>query len=223
MIRVSAASTKNPSETIVKLTCPGCRHAGTFDPTGSNDLLVTMAPPHASAVANYVVGQRQCPDRDCRTHVFVVLQEVGGKWRLTESYPPILIDFDANQIPERVVEAVQEAIKCHSSGCNKAAAMMVRKSLEVLCEDRGAGGANLKERVVQLASMIVIPRDLVSGLDNLRLLGNDAAHVEAKAYDDIGSDEVETAIAFTKEVLKACFQYSALVARLQPKTTKAAT
>lgn len=55
---------------------------------------------------------------------------------------------------------------------------------------------------------------LFDGLDELRLLGNDAAHVESKDYDDIGQEEVELAIEFTKEVLKALYQYAALKSRL---------
>jgi hypothetical protein len=40
------------------------------------------------------------------------------------------------------------------------------------------------------------------GLDDLRLLGNDAAHIESKEFDAIGQEEVEIGIEFTKEVLK---------------------
>ena len=48
-----------------------------------------------------------------------------------------------------------------------------------------------------------------------RLLGNDAAHITSRAYDTIGAREVEVALEFTKEVLKAAYQYSALLAKLQ--------
>jgi len=51
--------------------------------------------------------------------------------------------------------------------------------------------------------------------DELRLLGNDAAHVEAKAYDAIGSAEAALAIELAKELLKAVYQYSALVTKLK--------
>jgi len=37
-------------------------------------------------------------------------------------------------------------------------------------------------------------------------LGNDAAHVEAKAYDNTGKDEAELAIELAKELLKAVYQ-----------------
>ena len=63
--------------------------------------------------------------------------------------------------------------------------------------------------------MVVLPPDLLSGLDDLRLLGNDAAHIESQAYTKVSQEEVEVAIEFTKEVLKGIYQYAALLARLR--------
>jgi hypothetical protein len=61
----------------------------------------------------------------------------------------------------------------------------------------------------------VLPKDLLDGLDDLRLLGNDAAHFESNVYDKVGREEVEVAIEVTKEVLKGVYQMSALVKRLR--------
>jgi hypothetical protein len=66
-----------------------------------------------------------------------------------------------------------------------------------------------------LESRVVLPPDLFSGLDDIRLLGNDAAHIESQTYSRVSQEEVEVAIEFTKEVLKAIYQLSALVARLK--------
>jgi hypothetical protein len=45
-------------------------------------------------------------------------------------------------------------------------------------------------------------------------LGNDAAHINAKDYDPIGSNESKLAIELAKELLKAVYQYASLVDRL---------
>jgi Domain of unknown function (DUF4145) len=92
---------------------------------------------------------------------------------------------------------------------------MVRKTLELLCFTQGAQGSNLKERVQALGSKVVLPPDLLAGLDDLRLLGNDAAHIESSVYMRITQEEVDVAIEFTKEVLKAVYQLSALLERLR--------
>lgn len=92
---------------------------------------------------------------------------------------------------------------------------MVRRVLEELCLAKSALGKDLKARLSALAGSIVIPQELLGATDDLRLLGNDAAHVQAKAYDDIGKDEATIAIELAKELLKAVYQYSALVAKLK--------
>jgi len=52
---------------------------------------------------------------------------------------------------------------------------MVRKTLEELCKDRNATGQNLKERIKALGNQAIPPKDMLDGLDTLRLLGNDAS------------------------------------------------
>jgi hypothetical protein len=134
---------------------------------------------------------------------------------LIEAYPPEVIDFDTTNVPPNVVAALEEAIICHANECYVAAAIMVRKALEELCADRGATGNTLKERITVLRGKVVLPQELLDGLDDLRLLGNDAAHIESKVYDKVGREEVEVGVEFTKEVLKAVYQMSDLLARLR--------
>jgi hypothetical protein len=170
---------------------------------GVNDL-------HLSQPA-VTVGVRRCPNQQCYSLVFVAYR--GDE--VVDSYPPELIDFDATNVPPDVVEAFGEALQCHAVHCHTAAAIMVRKTLEELCRDQKADGANLKDRIKALGTKVVLPKELLDGLDDLRLLGNDAAHVEAKVYDEIGEEEVEVGIEFTKEVLKAVYQYGALLEKLR--------
>jgi len=91
----------------------------------------------------------------------------------------------------------------------------VRRTLEEICADRSATGPNLKARLQSLGSVIVVPKELLEAADELRLLGNDAAHLEAQIYDDIGKEEIEAAIALSKEILKAVYQLSSLVEQLR--------
>ena len=92
---------------------------------------------------------------------------------------------------------------------------MIRKTLEELCAERESGGDNLQQRIQNLRAKLVIPEELLDGLDDIRLLGNDAAHIDSRTYDDVGKEEVEVAIDFTKEVLKAAYQYKGLLARIR--------
>jgi hypothetical protein len=204
-IKVANSAGKSPSQSLVKVRCPKCRRNGTFEALNTNDVVL-----HPTG---HIVGVRRCPDPDCYALIFFA-SKLGGE---EEYYPAETIDFDATSIPPPIQKALEEAIKCHAQRCFVASAIMVRKTLEELCADRKASGANLKERITDLGSKVILPKELLEGLDALRLLGNDAAHLESKVYDQIGVEEVEIGIEFTKEVLKAVYQYSALVDKLNAR------
>jgi hypothetical protein len=180
---------------------------GTFDRVGPYDAEV-ISPGQAC-----ITGQRLCPNPFCRALVFVVWDRVRNT--LAATYPPELLDFDTTNIPVAITKAFQEAIACHANECFIACAIMVRKTLEELCHERGVTGANLKERLRNLGTKVVLPQELLAGLDDLRLLGNDAAHIESQEFNTVGREEVEISIQFAKEVLKAVFQYSDLLAKLR--------
>lgn len=182
--------------------CPHCRREGMLASLGQNDINID---------GKHVVGQRRCPNPQCEGHIFIVLEN--GK--LVESFPPMRIDFDKEDIPDNVLVSFEEAVACHSISCFIASAIMVRRTLEEVCADKEAEGANLKERIKALESKIVVPKELIVAMDELRLLGNDAAHIEAKTYASIGNEELEIAIEFTKELLKALYQYTGLLGKLQ--------
>jgi len=203
-IKANSSEARNPS-TVVRLRCPSCRQRATFEQLNAHDGFIS------SANESFFVGIRRCPDPACFALVFFVVK--GGQ--LVDSYPAETIDFDATNVPVLVQSALEEAIKCHAQGCFVASAIMVRKTLEELCRDRNATGANLKERVKALGTKVVLPQELLDGLDDLRLLGNDAAHIESQEYSKVGKEEVEVGIEFTKEVLKAVYQYSALLGKLR--------
>jgi Domain of unknown function (DUF4145) len=202
-----------PSATpIVNLRCPTCNHVGAFHGFPNvHDIGWHQRVPEPERSASFEAGVRMCPNNQCRTVVFVVLKS----GQLFKSYPPEVIDFDSTDLPPSILATLEEAIKSHSVGCYKASALMIRRVLEELCEDKKASGKDLKARISHLGSSIIIPQELLDAADELRLLGNDAAHVKAKAYDDIGKEEATLAIELAKKLLEAAYQYSSLVSKLK--------
>ena len=195
------------------MRCPSCRREATMRSVGSGDLSARVR----GSDGSFYLGHRLCPNPECQAHVFVVLDSYSGA--LLGSYPPETIDFDATDLPASVVEAFEEAVKCHAQQCWIAGAIMIRKTLEEVCHERGAEGKNLSERIKVLGSRVVLPKELLDGLDDLRLLGNDAAHIESKVFDEVGRDELDVAIDVTKEILKATYQYGAIMGRLKALKT----
>ena len=186
----------------VSIRCPGCDHVGTFGP------LENAPDVHAS---DLWLGQRKCPNPSCHAHVFCIHDKDGV---VVRSYPPQRIDFNPKRIPPAIVKTFTEALSCHAEHLHVASAIMVRRTLEELCEDKKATGSDLKTRIAALQSLVVLPKALLAALDDLRLLGNDAAHIQAKTYDTVGKTEIEVAIELTKEILKAVYQLDELIAQL---------
>ena len=195
------------AHTNVAIRCPHCGHFGTFE-----DLFPDLGIHRGNAV-RYYLGIKRCPNIKCRGYLFFI-QDVNNSEILLTS-PTESIPLDKEKIPENVLRAIEEAIKCHSESCYIAAAIMIRKTLEEICFERGANGNNLKDRLINLGGKILIPKELLSGMDDLRLLGNDAAHIEAKTFNEIGKEEIEISLDFTKEILKAVYQYENLLAKLK--------
>ena len=190
------------SEYTLAIKCPGCGNNGSFLAIGVNDIVTDYG---------LTVGLRKCPNNRCNAIIYYIRQDQ----TVVNIFPPLRIDFDSTDIPVKILQAFEETITCHSSICYTASAIMVRKTLETLCHEVGSKGGNLKEKVASLKEKVVLPNELLNGLDELRLLGNDAAHIESQLYNEIGKEEVEIAIEFTKEVLKAVFQYANLLSKLK--------
>jgi hypothetical protein len=195
----------------IKMRCPVCLREGTLDQRG-RDLQVATG--NLAWSGNQpVTGERICPNPDCGALIYLVYTYNGAE--VLASYPPERIDFDASQLPESVQEPLEEAIECHANECYPAAAVMVRRALESVCEDQGAKGDNLYDRIESLGKAIVLPKGMIKALHNLRLLGNDAVHVEARVYAEVGKREVEVAINVAKTILQATYQMDSLLDELE--------
>ncbi|WP_166727692.1 DUF4145 domain-containing protein [Mucilaginibacter gilvus] len=131
------------------------------------------------------------------------------------SYPQQRIDFSKDNIPVNILQIFTEAVTCHSNECFIAAGMMIRKTLEAICEDKRATGANLHQKLESLKKLITVPTELLEAMYELKLLGNDAAHIVAKDFEEIGNEEIEISIEFAKEILKSVYQYQSLLSKLR--------
>ncbi|MFD2556302.1 DUF4145 domain-containing protein [Sphingobacterium tabacisoli] len=207
-MKVNLNNIKRGSKANIAIKCPHCGHNGSFIPLEMDDIDIYSS----SNNPEKTLGLRKCPNRNCNGHLFFISHYRGN---ILFTSPSETIPFDRNNIPKNVINAFEEAIKCHSASCFIASAIMIRKTLEEICIDRGSTGNNLLKKLQDLGSKILIPQELISGMNELRLLGNDAAHIEAQTFSEIGKEEIEISLEFTKEILKAVYQYESLLSRLR--------
>ncbi len=210
-MKIELDSIKHDRTANIAIRCPHCGHFGTFIPVAGNDIHTYYRTQFGEQISNYL-GIRKCPNEKCKGHLFFIANR---NREVLMTSPSKTIPFDKENIPQKVLNAFDEAIKCHSSSCFIASAIMIRKTLEEICIDRGATGKNLFKKLEDLGSKILIPQELLSGMNELRLLGNDAAHIEAQTFSEIGKEEIEVSLEFTKEILKAVYQYENLLKKLR--------
>ncbi len=166
---------------VRNIRCPHCGKVGAFHGlNGVTDANWNILAKNQSGQQinkdGYHAGVRICPNPEC--HSIVMLSfNVHDPSNLV--YPFEIIDFDSSGIPPEIIKSFKEALICHGAGCYRACALMVRRTLEEVCEDQKIKASNLKERISALGSKIIIPKDLIDAADELRLLGNDAAHIES--------------------------------------------
>jgi hypothetical protein len=186
----------------IQTICPYCGHKGTFEAISRDRFIQNQ----------YICGQRLCPDKDCQGHLFVVLDRSGN---LLFHYPFRNVSLNKEKIPASIIKTFDEAVTCHAQNCFVASAIMIRRTLEEICEERGAVGKDLKTRIHDLQTKTLLPQELFDAMDELSLLGDDAAYIEANTFAQISSQELDVAIEFTIQFLKALYQYSSLLSKMR--------
>jgi hypothetical protein len=202
----------------LSIRCPHCRELGSFDVVRAKAVGFQKRGNIGTTPAAeiYSASVRICPNVKCFGLVFAIQR--GGE--LVELVPPQLLDFNLENLPPLCQTTLKEAVACHGAGAYRASAMLVRRLLEEICELNGAEGNTLHTRLSELRKLIILPESLFEAMNEPKALGNDAAHVEAKAYDSIGREEAEDSIELAKEILKALYQLKGLVARFQARKSK---
>lgn len=206
------------SQEVVTLRCPHCSNLGTFRSIGDG---VKFPKEIEDEFPHFIlISLVQCPNNDCRGFVFSIreiipLQSGGYANHFSFCLPMERVDFNTDFIPDKLVRTLSEAITCCANGAYRASAMMARRLLEEVCDEAGATGKNLHIRLAALRNSVILSEALFDAADEMKILGNDAAHVEAKHYDEIGKEEAEICIEISKEILKARYQMNSLVERIR--------
>ncbi len=202
----------------VQMRCPHCQCVGTFEPAINQYLGYSKTNKNSSKTRfdGFEAHILMCPSPSCRSLVFALCRFSGDETDIT-SFPPELMDFNAENLPPFMIRTLKEALVCHSQGAFRASAMMVRRLLEELCHDCGVEGPTLHARLRELRNQITLPEDLFDAMDELKALGNDAAHIEAKAFSTIDKEESQLSIELAQEILKARYQHKSLVDRLRKR------
>lgn len=118
----------------------------------------------------------------CETCDAVLLYD-GIAYSESGQWPDLAYPRDASMgpsVPEQIRSIYREAAIVKRNAPN-AFAMLIRKGLEAICDDRGAPEGSLATRLKYLAERGEMPPILAEVTDALRVVGNTAAHGSIQA------------------------------------------
>lgn len=133
------------------------------------------------------------------------------------TYPNTLPQTVDDQIPEPVKSDFEEALVCESAGSYRGAATLARRTLQVICLDKGASKTKkLHEQIDELFTKNVITQDIKDWAHEVRYVGNDAAHPNAT---DVTKDDARDILELLESMCDVLYIAPARAAARKAKRT----
>ncbi len=111
-------------------------------------------------------------------------------------------------LPKNVSSSFVEAQKCYHNACYIASAIMIRKTLEEICEDYKIiieKNPNLEKKIDAFLALPEISGKIGKEFDILREFGNDGAHTQLKWFDEISKQAVGRALKVLQHSLEIIY------------------
>lgn len=122
------------------------------------------------------------------------------------------ISFKDKYIPDQIKKAYESALKTRyidSSVC----LMALRRTLEIICKEKGAIGDNLWKKIEDLSNKGVLPPELKHASLITKKYGNIGAHENI----DIASTELDRIIDFVKYIIEYLYILPGKIEEIQDK------
>jgi hypothetical protein len=137
-----------------------------------------------------------------------------------EAIPETLLptgERDNSALPRTVAKAWQAALAVRHVEPN-AFAVLVGRTLEVICNEEGATGATLQQKLHTLVSAGRLPGPIAQMSTQLRQIRNLGAHASS---DEVTSTDVPVIFEFADAILEYLYRAPAKIAAVQARLAKA--
>lgn len=124
--------------------------------------------------------------------------------------------MEKNNIPKNVAAAFESALKVRQID-GAICAIAIRRTLEMMCKDKGEQGKNLYIMLKALSDKGILPPILNDMASVLREIGNSAAHADDKEFNP---DIVSPMIEFTKIILDYVYNLPEQIEQIQDRIGK---
>lgn len=161
--------------------CPKCRcHTNLIYRAGYKILL-------GSGVHVYYTIE-EC--NGCQQH-FLAMRLDNQHGKILKTYPNKLPKPVNNLVINSVKKDFEEALLCQSVGAYRGAAVLARRAVQSICLDKGAKkGENLHKQIKELFDKNIITQAIKDWGDEVRYIGNDAAHPNKEEVSKEDSEDI---------------------------------
>lgn len=166
---------------INSIYCPKCRcHTNLICRTGYKRSLTD------DKYLYYAV--EEC--NNCQQH-FLTIRLKNQYGQILKSYPEDLPKTVNSLISDSVKKDFEEALLCQSVGAYRGAAVLARRAVQLICLDKGAKkGEKLRKQIEELFDNNIITQDIKDWADEVRYIGNDAAHPNKEEVNKEDSEDI---------------------------------
>ncbi len=169
-------------------------------------------------ITTYWTYQGDVKCRHCGT--IMGIHTIGGQLQSSPILKgPKLIKI--NDLPLNIEYDVVEAQICQLIQAYKSCVVMCRRALEQICDDKGANGGNLKDKIKSLYDNRLISPDLFDAFNEIRYFGNYGAHPKDDLLSGVDQSNAQSVLEVTIHVAQHVYEMPAKVRKLKQIRTKA--
>ncbi len=205
---------ENPKQNLrIVRDCIFCRKSAVLEPIpGMTDKCFSSSKDLGGRSIFGYICFRRCPS--CTgLQVAICKGSTPEAAKVEEVWPNLKTEVDRNTTPMNIAKALDEAIKANGQAMYHSAALNIRRAIEMICDDVGAQGSRLVDRIRDLRAKVILPEDLIAGLDVLRIFGNEGAHMYTKDFE-VGPEECSVALELVLEINRSLYIHRHLITRL---------
>ncbi|QBP06950.1 DUF4145 domain-containing protein [Virgibacillus phage Mimir87] len=150
----------------------------------------------------------------CKVCMNVTLEQINFNNDDDENHKELLYPFkktESDFIPKPVAGAYEAALKVRKID-GAICAIAIRRTLEMICKDKGAKGETLYHKLKNLSDEDILPPILEEMARVLRIIGNSAAH---PGDDEFNHELVSYMLEFTKIILDYVYNLPNQIERVQ--------
>lgn len=130
---------------------------------------------------------------------------------------PQNVSLDDSGIPNVVKKSFEAALRIKNIE-GTLCAIGIRRTLEMMCKDKGATGRDLYSKIKNLSEKSILPPIIEEMATILRELGNEAAHGDEREFSE---KLLESMIKFTHVILDYVYNLPEKLAEIQQQLSKA--